>query len=223
MPIRDHNPASIFPIVTVTLILINVLVFLYQFTLTEIDLERFIYTYALVPSQVDFGNLSTLLPFITRMFLHGGIFHLLSNMLFLWIFGDNVEAHLGRFKFIFFYLLAGMISAFIQYLFLTDADIPVLGASGAIAGLLGGYLVLFPKARIDVIVPIFFVPALVPVPAFLVIIYWFITQLISGIGSLGVVDEAVYGGIAWWAHIAGFVVGFITIRVFSRPKDQVFT
>lgn len=218
MPIRDHNPASIFPILTISLILLNIGIFIYQVGLPETELERFIYTYSLVPSLVNFSDPGSWFSFISSMFLHGGLLHIGSNMLFLWVFGDNIEAHLGRLRFLLFYLLAGVISAFIQYLFLIGSDVPVLGASGAIAGLLGGYLVLFPHARIDVLVPIFVVPALIPVPAFLVIIYWFLTQLISGVGSLGGVDEAMYGGVAWWAHIAGFVVGFITIRLFRPPR-----
>jgi membrane associated rhomboid family serine protease len=217
MPIRDHNPASVFPILTVSLIAINVLVFIYMLGLSEVGLEEFLYTYALVPSQIDFSRLDTLTPFITALFLHGGLLHIFSNMLFLWVFGDNIEAHLGKVKFLIFYLAAGVLSSLVQYFFLVGQDIPVLGASGAIAGILGGYLVLFPHAKIDTIIPIFFVPAIIAVPAFLVIIYWFVTQLISGIGSLGT-EEAVFGGVAWWAHIGGFIVGFILIRLFTPSK-----
>src|SRR3972149_10561459 len=155
MPIRDHNPSNKFPIVTVAIIAINIFVFLQE--ITSPDIEAFIKTYGLVRANLVFSDPSTLTNFITAMFLHGGVLHIASNMLFLWVFGDNIEASLGKVKFILFYLVGGAAASLIQLPF-TPSDIPLVGASGAIAAVLGGYLVLYPSARIDVIVPIFFLP-----------------------------------------------------------------
>lgn len=216
MPIRDHNPSGTLPIVTLAIIATCVLVFLYEFFLPEREFIRFISTFALIPATVSLAQPASLIPFVTSIFLHGGILHIASNMLFLWVFGDNIEADLGKIKFFLFFIIGGIIAAFVQYLFISDATVPMLGASGSIAAVLGAYLILHPKARIDVLIPIFYIPALVPVPAYLMLIYWFITQILSGSLSLGV-GAGSTGGVAFFAHIGGFLAGILLINLFG-PK-----
>ncbi|MBI2594451.1 rhomboid family intramembrane serine protease [Candidatus Curtissbacteria bacterium] len=215
MPIRDHNPSNKFPFITITLIAINLYVFYLQ--LTAPSIEGFIYQYALVPASIDFKNFDSLYPFITALFLHGGFIHLGSNMLFLWVFGDNIEAALGHIKFLVFYLFAGVIASLTQYLLLTGSNIPQIGASGAIAGVLGAYLILFPKARIDVLIPLGLFPVITAVPAYLMLLYWFVTQLFSGAASV-VTGVAGSGGIAFFAHIGGFVGGILLINILKPKK-----
>lgn len=215
MPIRDHNPSGKFPLITVSLITLNVLIFLYQLSLSEAQLNNFLFTYAIVPAQINFSDISTLTPFVTSMFLHGGLIHIASNMLFLWVFGDNVEAALGKIKFLLFYLIGGVAGSLLQLVIIAGSTIPMLGASGAIAAVLGAYVVLYPRARVDVILPIFFIPIVMAVPAGFMIIYWFATQLFSGAASI-VSQTASFGGVAFFAHIGGFAAGFIMIQLI-RP------
>lgn len=163
--------------------------------------------YALVPALVDFGNPATWWPFIWSMFMHGGWLHIISNLWFLWIFGDNVEAFLGHIGFLLFYLLTGIAASLVQFFFMSGSEIPTLGASGAIAGVLGAYLVLYPRHKIDTLVISFggFLQKL-QIPASFMLGYWFIIQLFSGVGSLGAAGQ---GGVAWWAHIGGFASGYL--------------
>lgn len=207
-PIRDHNPSNRFPFITILLIAITSYVFFLQ--ITSLDFEAFIFQYALIPSTVNFTNFATLLPFIYSIFLHGGWLHIISNMWFLWIFGDNIEAHLGHIKYLIFYLLCGIAAGLIQYVFNSSSEIPMLGASGAVAGVLGGYLVLYPGHKIDTLIPTFgsFMTR-VQIPASVMLIYWFVIQLFSGVGSIGMQDV---GGVAFWAHIGGFAAGWILTR-----------
>ena len=216
MPIRDHNPSNKFPIVTVAIIAINIFVFLQE--ITSPDIEAFIRTYGLVRANLVFSDQSTLTNFITGMFLHGGVLHIASNMLFLWVFGDNIEAALGKIKFSLFYLVGGIVASLVQLPF-TPESVPLVGASGAIAAVLGGYLVLYPSARIDVIVPIFFLPTIITVPASFMLIYWFVIQILSGAISLGIQTESV-GGIAFFAHVGGFLAGVLLINLL-RPKRSL--
>ncbi|KKS95992.1 MAG: rhomboid family protein [Candidatus Gottesmanbacteria bacterium GW2011_GWA2_43_14] len=204
-PIRDHNPSKSFPVITVLIILITSYVFFLQ--LTAFDPEAFIMNYALVPALVDFGNPATWWPFIWSMFMHGGWLHIISNLWFLWIFGDNVEAFLGHIGFLLFYLLTGIAASLVQFFFMSGSEIPTLGASGAIAGVLGAYLVLYPRHKIDTLVISFggFLQKL-QIPASFMLGYWFIIQLFSGVGSLGAAGQ---GGVAWWAHIGGFASGYL--------------
>ena len=178
-PIRDHNPSKSFPVITVLIILITSYVFFLQ--LTAFDPEAFIMNYALVPALVDFGNPATWWPFIWSMFMHGGWLHIISNLWFLWIFGDNVEAFLGHIGFLLFYLLTGIAASLVQFFFMSGSEIPTLGASGAIAGVLGAYLVLYPRHKIDTLVISFggFLQKL-QIPASFMLGYWFIIQLFSG-------------------------------------------
>ena len=215
-PIRDHNPSHKLPIINLIIIGITAYVFLLEITATS--LEDFIFQYALIPSQVDLTIPSTLLPFIYSMFLHGGWLHIISNMWFLWIFGDNIESHLGHVSYLIFYLITGLAAGLMQFIFSAGSSIPTLGASGAVSGILGAYLLLYPRHKIDTLVASFggFLHQ-IQLPASFMLGYWFVIQLFSGIGSLGITGE---GGVAWWAHIGGFAMGFLAIRIFHRKNRQ---
>lgn len=210
LPIRDHEPSLRFPVVTIGLIAVNVWVFVQE--LLSPNLERFIETWALVPARVAPGDITTLTPFITSQFLHAGFAHIFFNMWYLWIFGDNIEGHFGRLRFLFFYLCAGVIAGLVQLFFLVGSSLPMLGASGAVAGVLGAYWVLFPRHRVDTLVPSFGFWSRATLPAGTVLVFWFLSQLFSGVGSLAI-GSAATGGVAWWAHIGGFVFGLIVARL----------
>lgn len=216
-PIRDHNPSGRRPYVTYLLIAANVAVFLsYGLSLEEPQLSIFFYDWGLVPRFVSEGV--ALEGVVTHMFLHGGIMHLLGNMLFLFIFGDNLEDALGHFGFTLFYLAAGLAAALMQYLSAPMSEIPMVGASGAIAGVMGGYLLLFPRARIDVlmIVVIFF--RIFAIPAWIVLGVWFALQLFSG--AITPIDG---GGVAYWAHAGGFAAGVVmTLPAWLRRGGRAF-
>lgn len=207
IPIRDHNPSGRVPFVTYILIGLNVAVFGYMFTLGDPQLQDFIARYALVPADIIRGQ--HLLTLLTAMFLHGGLAHIIGNMLFLNIFGDNLEDRFGHGRFFVFYLLAGLAGSGLQIAAGPASTIPNLGASGAIAGVMGGYLVLFPRARIDVLWG-FFGFGLSTVPAAVMLIYWIVFQAIAGAGSLG----AAGGGVAYFAHLGGFAFGYLVTRFF---------
>lgn len=212
LPLHDSRPTGITPWVTILLIGLNVWFFFLEFTAS--DPEAFIASWALVPTLVRWDNISTLTPFITSQFLHGGLFHILSNMWFLWIFGDNIEEHFGKIFFPIIYLLAGIVGGLAQYFIDPNSQIPMLGASGAIAGVLGAYIVLFSKHTIKTLVPVFGFMQVMDVPAGLMLVYWFFTQLFSGVGSL--VVQSV-GGVAFFAHVGGFAAGW-TIAKMSRKQ-----
>lgn len=216
-PLRDSRPSNKFPLVTSLLIIINALVFFLE--LTAFDSEAFISHYALIPASVDFSDISTLKPFITSQFLHAGFIHIISNMWFLKIFADNVEEKFGSIFYLFIYLLSGAVGAFIQYVFIPNSTIPMLGASGAVAGVLGAYLVFFPRNRIKTLVPVGFFISTIDIPASVMLIYWFITQLFSGVGSIA---TAQIGGVAFWAHVGGFATGWLIAKL-SQPKASVST
>ena len=215
-PIRDHNPSQKLPVINFLIILLTSFVFFLQ--LTTPDMEQFIFRFALIPRNIDFAHPVSLLPFIYSMFLHGGWLHIISNMWFLWIFGDNIESYLGHFVYLLFYLLTGLAAGFAQYILMPNSPIPTLGASGAISGILGAYLVLYPKHKIDTLVFVFggFLQK-VQLPSSIMLGYWFIIQLFSGIGSFGIGSE---GGVAWWAHIGGFAAGFLLIQLFRNKKSE---
>ncbi|HEY4687482.1 MAG TPA: rhomboid family intramembrane serine protease [Candidatus Subteraquimicrobiales bacterium] len=223
-PLRDENPTETFPWVTIALIAANVLVFLYQLSLGVEggSPEKFVYTYALIPYEVTKGTNITAevtpyiyLPIFTSMFLHGGFLHIISNMWYLWIFGNNVEDTLGHFKFIFFYLLAGLGGTVGHILSNPLSQTPSLGASGAIAGVLGAYLLLFPRARIITLLIIVFFIEIISLPALFLIGFWFVLQLLSGVGSIAGGQS---GGVAWFAHVGGFIAGFILILILPKRK-----
>ncbi|MDP2209078.1 MAG: rhomboid family intramembrane serine protease [Bacteroidota bacterium] len=221
IPLRDINPHRTFPIVNYVLIGVNVIIFLLQISLGK-SYEAAIYQFGLVPVRLmndvqmfDFG-LMTVLPVFSSMFMHGGWMHLIGNMLFLHVFGDNIEDRLGHIRYIFFYLLAGVGGAAGQIIINPISAIPMVGASGAIAGVLGAYILMFPRAKILTLIPIFFFIQFVELPAFLFLGIWFLMQLLSGTLSLGIGGDA--GGVAWWAHIGGFVAGATLLFVFRKRK-----
>jgi len=215
IPIRDYIPTRRTPVITYLLIAINVVVFLYEMLLLAAgQLDPFIYDWGVVPARVmgSFG-LGTALTFITSMFLHGSFQHVLGNMLYLWIFGNNVEDAMGRGRFVVFYFLTGILSGLAQVLASPGSDIPAIGASGAIAGVLGGYLLLYPQARVSTLIFLGIFARLAEVPAIIVLGFWFVLQLFNGVAAFGVAEM---GGVAWFAHIGGFVAGLILVKLFAR-------
>jgi len=218
IPIRDQIRSRSYPAVTHGIIGLNVLVFLYQVMQGE-HIERFITTYGLVPARfaspdLPLGELAFTL--VSFMFLHGGVLHLIGNMWSLYIFGDNVEDHMGSTRFLAFYLLCGWASGFAHLLSNWGSQVPTIGASGAIAGVMGAYFVLFPKARIITLIPIFFIPYFVEIPAVVFLGIWLLFQFFYA--SLPGPEGG--GGIAWWAHIGGFVFGMIAVKLFSRLPES---
>jgi membrane associated rhomboid family serine protease len=201
-------------VVTISLIAINVLVFLYELSLGR-AVDAFTLYWGLVPAAFSW------VAVFTSMFLHGGLLHVAGNMLYLWIFGDNVEDRMGHGRFLVFYLLCGVAAALAQTITVPDSVVPMVGASGAIAGVMGAYFVLYPRSRIVTLIPIFFFFQIVEVPAIFFLGIWFLMQFVSGVGSIvSAVGGAPGGGIAFWAHIAGFVAGISGVIVFRRPERQ---
>lgn len=210
IPLRDANPSRRTPVVTITLIGINVLVYLYQWTLAGNEqLLPFFDTWAIIPAQLTTNFLPESFTLLSAMFLHGSWLHLGGNMLYLWIFGDNIEDRLGPARYVIFYLLGGLAATAAQVLIDPDSPIPNVGASGAIAGVLGGYLVLYPRARVTTLVFRF----ITQVPAYIVLGFWFVLQLFEGVGSLAAVSTQ-SGGVAFFAHVGGFVAGALLIKPF---------
>lgn len=218
IPLKDHNPSSRFPFVTYALIAINVAIFAYSFLAlgTDAQLIDFYEQYALKPSEVTAGQeLSTL---ITSMFLHGGIAHLLGNMWFLYVFGDNLESRLGHLPYLLFYIVSGLAATGLQVLTNVDSQIFNLGASGAIAGVMGGYILLYPKVKVDALLALGFIFQRIRIPAFVVLGLWFGYQVVSGLIDLGGPDV---GGVAFWAHAGGFIAGvllLLPLRILSEQR-----
>ena len=213
IPLKDMTPRRSLPIVTLLLIAVNIAVFAHQLSLPPKAGEVFLQTYALIPWKISLALAGrhytlqqALLPLFTCMFLHGGFLHILGNMWFLWIFGANVEDRMGRIPYLFFYLVCGIGSSASQLLFSWGSHIPSLGASGAISGVLGAYILFFPGSRILTLIPLFIIFFTMRIPAVIFIGLWFIVQFLSGVGSLGAANT---GGIAWWAHIGGFLIGLL--------------
>ena len=214
IPLRDVIPTRTTPFVTVTLIVLNALVFVYQLALGE-AVQAFVLYWGLVPAAFSWVTV------LTSMFLHGGLLHFGGNMLYLWIFGDNVEDRMGHGRFLVFYLLCGTAAALAQTIMVPDSVIPMVGASGAIAGVMGAYFVLYPRSRIVTLVPIFFFIQILEVPAIFFLGIWFLIQFVSGVGSMATAAPGEpAGGIAFWAHVAGFVAGLSGVVVFRRPERQ---
>ncbi len=230
-PLKDHNPTRRTPVVTIALVAINVVVFLYEMTLGD-SLSRFVAAYGVVPYEiVHFADLvgthggpfehaagPPFLPLtlLTSMFMHGSVMHIFGNMLYLWIFGNNVEDLMGRVKFIVFYLACGVAAGFAHILSNPGSTTPTVGASGAVAGVLGAYLVTYPRARVLTAVVIPFFIRLIEVPASLLLLLWFVMQSLQGFLSLGA--REVTGGVAWFAHIGGFVAGMLGAFLLAGPE-----
>ena len=228
IPIKDDNPTQTFPFVTVLFILMNIAVFVYHYFFIDAD-KAFIYRFGTIPWEVthfqelpelpvDYNSVvPNFLTLFSSMFIHGGILHLLGNMLYLWIFGDNVEDVMGHTRFFFFFLCCGLAATFSHVIMAPDSRVPIVGASGAISGILGAYLIWFPRAKVHILIIFFFLIRIIRVSALFVLGIWFIIQVFSGLGSLGFEDSV---GVAWFAHIGGFIVGMILIFFFKR-KDRV--
>jgi membrane associated rhomboid family serine protease len=227
IPLHDDNPTEITPFVTIALIVLCSLVFLYEVSLPEQSGEAFVFSYGAIPAVI-FGHeeapLETAVGFpvtltlLTSMFLHGGWMHLIGNMLYLWIFGNNVEDAMGHVKFVVFYVVCGVLAAMSHALTDPSSAVPMVGASGAISGVLGAYLLLYPHARVMVLVPLGIFTRVMYVPAGFVLGFWFVLQLLSGGMSLGQGG----GGVAWFAHVGGFVAGMALIGLFKRPNVRFF-
>ncbi|MGB3492634.1 MAG: rhomboid family intramembrane serine protease [Elainellaceae cyanobacterium] len=215
VPLHDNNPTQTTPVVTYGLVGLNVFIFLYEIMLPDSALQRFIETWGVIPAllSASFDGQVTILVWltlITSQFLHGGIFHVAGNMLYLWVFGNNVEDKLGHVRFLLFYLACGVFASLFQWYFSQGSNISLIGASGAIAGVMGAYILRFPKAKILTFLPLFplflFLPT-IRVPAYLFLGFWFVLQAFNSVVSLGMQTGEDVGGVAYWAHSGGFVVG----------------
>jgi len=224
IPLRDINPRESTPLVTIFIIAANVLVFLFQVSLGPQAGEQLVFTYGMIPARLEWALArpdvslgQALVPFLTSLFLHAGWLHLIGNMWFLWVFGDNIEDRLGHLRYLFFYLVCGLGAGLAHLLFNLSSTLPAVGASGAVSGVLGAYLVLFPHSRIITLVPLIFVWFTAKLPAVLILGYWFLIQFLGGLAGLG--QSGGGGGVAWWAHIGGFILGVILVEV-VRPRSR---
>jgi len=227
IPLRDTIPSRTFPYVTILLIIFNGLVFLFEMSLGEY-LREFISLFGVIPtnffqsaSQNELGIITRFFPFFTSIFLHGGWFHVIWNIWFLWIFGDNVEDHFGHIKFLFFYIVCGVLAGLAHVYMNPESSVPTIGASGAIAGVMGAYIFLYPRSRVLTLIPIFLIFPIVHIPAFIFLGFWFIVQFLSGFASLNISGD--YGGVAWWAHIGGFLAGLLTVVLIIPRKRKDFS
>ena len=211
IPLRSTERVYAPAVITGILIAINTIVFLYEETLSQAGLERVAMDWGIVPDRLHLASL------FTSMFLHGGWLHLIGNMLYLWVFGRNIEDLIGSGRFLLFYILCGLASAVVHIIFNAYSPVPTIGASGAIAGVMGAYLVKFPRSRIITLVLFFFFFTTLDIPAALLLVFWFAMQFFSGFGSIGSADYT-GGGTAWFAHIGGFLAGMLLIRLFPPKK-----
>lgn len=218
-PIGDVEKSNRFPFITILLIVVNVAVF-FQMLLSP-DPEAFVSRYGLIPQNITLFDFNTLLPFITSMFLHGGFFHIFSNMWFLWIFGDNVEERLGLIGFPILYFASGIAGGLAQYLLQPGSNIPMIGASGAVSGVLGAYFILFPHHRIRSVLFLFFIFTVVNIPAGFYLFYWFILQFFQGVASIPTLASET-GGVAFMAHVGGFVTGILLALLYRNTEAKEY-
>jgi membrane associated rhomboid family serine protease len=211
IPLRDSQPSRTTPYVTAVLIAVNVAVFLFEISLEPFSQALFLSQYAMIPARLVPESL------ITSMFLHGGWMHLIGNMWFLWIYGDNVEDILGRWRYLLFYVLCGVGAGLVHLAFNLASRVPTVGASGAIAGVMGAYLLKFPHSRIVMLVPIFVFFTTIEVPAVIVLLYWFAIQFFSGVGQMGQAHLQ-QGGVAWFAHVGGFLAGMALVKIMKTRE-----
>ena len=226
IPLRDDNPTKIVPVMTVGLIVLNALVFLYQISLGPGGAEVFIYQFGAIPAVI-FGSQSlpselvaipASMSIFTSMFLHGGFMHLIGNMLYLWIFGNNIEDAMGHARFILFYLLTGIAASMAHFFTDLNSEIPTIGASGAISGILGAYILLYPRAQVLVLIFLGFFIRVMYVPAGLALGFYFLLQILQGTLTFGQGG----GGVAWFAHIGGFMAGLLLVGLFKQPTVRFF-
>lgn len=217
IPLYDTVRSRKFPFINIVLIVANILAFLYELQMSDSTLKAFIFTWGLIPAHFWSDPSSGWVNIFTAMFLHGGWLHVISNLWVLYIFGDNVEARMGGVRYLIFYLLAGAAAGLLQAYVLPTSDMPMIGASGAIAGVLGAYLILYPRSRIASLVPILFIFTIIEIPAFLFLLFWFGMQVYSGVFA------AQGSGIAWWAHVGGFIFGVVMVSFFAVKKSIVYT
>jgi membrane associated rhomboid family serine protease len=215
LPLKDDNPTNTFPFVTLGLILVNCLIFYHQITLNFSAGERFVFLWGAIPYQITQGEVlhgkglvPPILTLFSSMFLHGGFLHIIGNMLYLWIFGNNIEDTLGHFRFLVFYLIAGLSAGLVQVFSDPLSTTPMIGASGAVAGILGAYVLLFPGARVVTLMFIFIFIKMIRVPALIILGFWFLIQVLNITGG----SE---GGVAWFAHLGGFMAGLVLVKVFQ--------
>src|SRR4051794_11110434 len=211
IPLRDVIPSRTTPYITVTIIILNALAWLFEVSMPREDLAVFLQIYGVVPAAFIPSTL------ITSMFLHGGWSHVIGNMLYLWIFGDNVEDRLGHGRFIVFYLLCGVVAVVGQIWMTPDSGLPIIGASGAIAGVMGAYFVLYPRSRVLTVITLVFFWEIVEVPAIFLLGFWFLMQLFSA-GAIAVTAGGQQGGVAFMAHVAGFIMGILGVLAFRKPE-----
>jgi membrane associated rhomboid family serine protease len=221
-PLRDNIPSRRFPFVNYLIIIANVFIFVKEMQLAQTGgLEKFIFSHGLIPARFMQDPLLHLTDIFTSMFLHGGWAHVIGNMWFLYIFGDNVEDNLGHIRYFFYYLLMGVGAALTQVFAGPQSQLPMVGASGAIAGILGSYCVLYPTARVETFFVLVIFVRVVEIPAFFFLGFWFLVQMLNGVGSLTSSLRGDMGGVAWWAHAGGFISGFVGILLFRRPRSRL--
>ncbi len=219
IPLKDTAKSESFPIINWMLILLNALIFIIELRLGSDKTEAFFFKYGLVPAQTNLTGTNTY-TFVTNMFLHGGWGHIISNMWMLYIFGDNVEDRMGSFRYLIFYLLCGIIASLTHFTLHQDSMVPALGASGAISGVMAAYMFLFPRSLILSFVPVFFLPLFLPIPAVIYIGLWFIGQFLSG--TLHLMSNSIASGIAFWAHIGGFLGGLLMYKLFVKKRKRKY-
>lgn len=225
VPLHDNNPTRITPYVTYGLIGANVFIFLFEMLLSPPALRQFMTTWGVVPAALTASfqgdaSMFVWITLITSQFLHGGIFHIAGNMLYLWVFGNNIEDKMGHVRFIIFYLTCGILAALSQWFFAQNSTIPLVGASGAIAGIMGAYILRFPKSQILTLIPILFYITTIRIPAYVFLGFWFVQQALYSVVSLGVETDT--GGVAYWAHAGGFVFGAVlgpVLGLFDDPSN----
>ena len=221
-PYKDDNPTKSFPSVTIGIIVLNIVVFILQ-VLSSGDGQRIVFAYGAIPHNiVSLESTQPIHPFLTiftSMFMHGGLFHIFGNMLYLWIFGNNIEDRIGHFRFIIFYFFCGIIAAFSHTLAAADSNVPMIGASGAVSGVLGAYLLLFPYARVHTVIFLGFFVQTVQIPALIVIGFWAIIQIVNGLITQGLLNQ---GGVAWFAHVGGFIAGLVTIKLWLPRRSNTW-
>ncbi len=218
IPLKDDNPIRTFPFITISLIVLNCIIFIWQIT-SPLGIERIAYYFGAIPHNLLSFNLviqpvHPMISVFTSMFLHGGLLHLAGNMLYLWIFGNNIEDSLGHLRFLIFYLFSGIVAVYSHAITDADSFIPMIGASGAVSGVLGAYLLLFPKAKVYTFFFFGFFWQIIKLPAVVVIGFWAFIQIVSGMLTYGIGHQ---GGVAWFAHIGGFIIGLLTIKLWL-PK-----